>query len=231
MSRVRLSRILWIGAAALLVAAALVAIAALLRGSFSDTDGKILATLGATFLCGSTGLAGLALAERRPRLGLPVAVLAPLELALVAWWIWSGGEDDIVTRIGLSTLLVTIVQLAITTQLLLLRNARLVWLVGATGLVAGAAVALTVAAIWTEPDSSAFAKLVAVLWILSGLGWFLLPVLQRYTAAGEAERGERVLATLGDVELVAIRGAAAGVPVEVRLAPGERLVLRQRSGA
>ena len=39
MTRVRLSRTVWIGAAAILVAAALVALVVALRGDFSDTDG------------------------------------------------------------------------------------------------------------------------------------------------------------------------------------------------
>ena len=47
MTGLRLSRIFWIGAAAILIAAALVAVAAIVRGDFSDTDGRILGTLGA----------------------------------------------------------------------------------------------------------------------------------------------------------------------------------------
>jgi hypothetical protein len=43
-------RIAWLGAAAILVAAALVALGAILRGDFSDTDGRILGTLAAVQL-------------------------------------------------------------------------------------------------------------------------------------------------------------------------------------
>ena len=64
MTRVRLRRILWIGAAAILVAAALVAATAVLRGGFSETDGKILVTLGALLYAGGTALAGLALGDQ-----------------------------------------------------------------------------------------------------------------------------------------------------------------------
>jgi drug/metabolite transporter (DMT)-like permease len=65
-TRIRLSRIFWIGAAAILVAAALVALVAVLRGDFSDTDGRILITMGALLYTGGAALAGLALADRGP---------------------------------------------------------------------------------------------------------------------------------------------------------------------
>jgi hypothetical protein len=226
-SRARLRRILWIGAAALLVAAALVAIAALLRGEFSDTDADVLVTLGATFLCGTTGLAGLALGERRPRLGPAVALLAPVELALLVLPMWQGDPSDTTVRLALTSLVATIAQLAAVTQLLLLRGTRLLWLAALTWLAIGGASVLTIGGIWTSPDSDGFVKTVAVLWILAALGCLLLPVLQRLTAAGEAARDDRVLASLDDVELVATR-TGGGVAVEPRLAPGERLVLRRR---
>ncbi len=72
MPRVRLARLFWIGAAALLGVAALVSITAVVRGDFSETDGKILAVLGTALLAGGVALAGLALVERRdlPQLGV-----------------------------------------------------------------------------------------------------------------------------------------------------------------
>ena len=59
------ARLFWIGAAVLLGVAALVAVVAVLRGDFTETDGKILATLGTTLAAGGAALAGLALVERR----------------------------------------------------------------------------------------------------------------------------------------------------------------------
>ena len=47
MTRLRLRRIFWMGAAAIVVVAALVALAAVLKGDFSDTDGRTLVTLAA----------------------------------------------------------------------------------------------------------------------------------------------------------------------------------------
>ena len=52
--RGRLARVSWTGAAAILVVAALVALFAVVRGDFSDTDGRILGTLAAALLAGST---------------------------------------------------------------------------------------------------------------------------------------------------------------------------------
>ena len=56
-----LRRIFLLGAATLASVAALVAIAAVLRGDFGETEGKIFATLAATFVAGSTAMAGVAL--------------------------------------------------------------------------------------------------------------------------------------------------------------------------
>ena len=64
-------------------------------------------------------------------------------------------------------------------------------------------------------------------WILGLLGWLLVPVLQRFTAAGESASGIRVLAALDGVELVASRDALEGVQIEAPAA-GERLVLRRQ---
>ena len=107
-SRGRLVRTFWLGAAALLVVAALVAIVALLRGELTDTDARILLTLGALFVTGATALAGLALADsdRFTAVGWTVAALAPVEFAALVYWIWSGSEgDDVTTRIGITALL------------------------------------------------------------------------------------------------------------------------------
>jgi hypothetical protein len=54
----RLARKFWIGAAALLGATALISIVAVLRGEFTDTDAKILGTLGSLLLAGGTAVAG-----------------------------------------------------------------------------------------------------------------------------------------------------------------------------
>jgi hypothetical protein len=226
-TRGRLVRIFWLGAAALLVAAALVAIVALLRGELTETDGHILATLGALLLTGTLGIAGLALVDsnRFANVGWVAAAAAPVEFAILTYWIWSGFEGDNLSRVGITTLLVIVGQLAITTQLLLLSGRRLLPLVALTAALVTAAIGGTIAAIWTEPDDTAWAKVLAALWILAGLGWCLLPVLQRFTAAG-ASTEDRVLAELDGIELVATHSQEGISP---RLARGERLVLRRKA--
>lgn len=224
----RLARTFWLGAAALLVAAALVAIVALVRGELTDTDTHILLTLGALFLTGAGGIAGLALADstRFSAVGRVAAALAPVEFAILAYWIWSDFEGDDLSRLGLSTLLIVIGQLAVVTQLLIVDGKRLLPLVALTAGLATAAIGGTITAIWIEPDSTAWAKVLAALWILAALCWFLLPVLQRYTAAG-VPVDDRVLDELDGIVLVATRSHDG---LDVRLARGERLTLRRKAG-
>jgi hypothetical protein len=230
-SRVRLSRIFWIGAAAILVAAALVALAAVVRGDFSESDGRILVTLAALLYTGGSALAGLALAERGPAepLGWAVAAAAPVCLALVGWGIWSfvfdGGSDYDATRAAWSAVLVLLVGLVATTGLLLARTRVAAALAWAAAALAGLAAALSVAGIWTEPEADAYVKALAALWILAALCYFLAPVLQRFTATG-VRSADRVLAELDGIELVATRAPSG---LDARLARGERLELRRRS--
>ena len=67
-------------------------------------------------------------------------------------------------------------------------------------------------------------RLGRIFWILTGLGYLLLPVLQRFAAAGPPAAAGRVLAELDGVQLVA---TTAGT-IDPRLGPGERLELRRR---
>jgi hypothetical protein len=230
-TRHRLVRAFWLGAAALLVAAALVAVVALVRGELTDTDGRILLTLGALGLAGALALAGLALADTgRARLvGWAAAAAAPVAFAILASWIWAGLAGETREKVGLTTIALVIGLLALVAQLLLLASRRLLPLVLATALFLAAAVGGTVAAMWTEPESTGWAKVLAVLWVLAALGWFLLPVLQRYTAAG-VEQDERVLGELDGIELVATRRQDE-LAIDARLARGERLLLRRRPTA
>ena len=233
MNRVRLSRIFWIGAAVVLAAAALVAIAAILRGDFSDSDGRILVTLAALLYTGGAGLAGLVLADRGPAraLGLAVAGFAPVCLAIVAWAIWSfvfeGEGSEMPNQLAWSSVLVLLAGLISETGLLLARRPGLQLLAGGAGALASLSAAISVVGIWDEPEGDAFIKLVAVLWILTLLAYFLVPVLQRFTSAGATPDEVRVLAVEGDVELVATRAPGARA-IDARLEPGERFVLRRR---
>src|SRR5262249_5199789 len=114
----------------------------------------------------------------------------------------------------------------VATSLLLLRGATLLGLVAGEALALGLGSLIAIGGIWSEDLSEGAAKADAVFWILGVLGWLLVPVLQRFTSAGQATAADRVLADLDGGELVATRG---GEGIEVPLARGERLVLRRRA--
>ncbi len=223
----RLSRIFWIGAAAILIAAALVALIAILRGEFSETDGRIIGTLAATLLAGATAISGLALVDRGARaLGwLTVAISAP-GFALLVYAIWDfvfEGDGD-AWRWGWSGALALLAALVAATAQLLARNQRVVALAWLAGGLAAAASTASIAAIWRESPGDTEGKLIAALWILTALAYFLVPVLQRFTSAGVPATAERILGELDGISLVATRSDDG---IEPRLAPGERLVLRR----
>lgn len=226
MTRRRLARIFWIGAAASLVVAALIALAAVLRGDFSETDGRILATLAALLLAGGTLISGLLLIERDDALlGRVATVVAPIGLGLLTYAIWDfvfdGGGDH--WRYGWAGALALIAALVAVTARLLAESPRLTPLAVSTGLLAGFAASLSIYAIWGH-ESDAIGKALAAAWILTGVCYFLVPVLERFRAV-TPDPDARVLASLGDVELVATR---SGQGLAVELQPGERLRLRQR---
>ena len=225
MRRARLARLFWIGAAALLCVAALVALLALLRGSFSDTDGRILLTLGALFLAGSTGIAGYALVERGTArwLGWAIVATAPLWFALLTAGIWS----DSLGRDAGTALTLLVAELVLATNVLMLRDRRFVPLVAVTAGALALTTALVLVAIWGE-HGSAIARAIGAFAILTALGYFLTPVLQRFAAEPKAARPDvTVLGVLNGVELVASRGAVDGVEVDASPAAGEHLYLRR----
>jgi len=225
MRRARLARLFWIGAAALLCVAALVALFALLHGSFSNTDGRILLTLGALFLAGSAGIAGYALVERGTIrwLGRAAVATAPLWFAMLAAGIWTDSFGHAVA----TALMLLVAELVATTDVLMLRDRRFVPLVAATAGALGLTTALVLVAIWVE-HGSGLARAIGAFAILTALGYFLTPVLQRFSAEPKgASPAVTVLGALNGVELVASRGAVDGVEVDVSPAPGEHLYLRR----
>jgi MFS family permease len=225
----RLARIFWIGAAATLFAAALVALVAVLRGDFSDNDARILGTLASVLFAGSTAVAGLALVERGGRILGWVAVVAAVPalgaLLYAIWEIVFDGDSE-AWRWGWLGALTLVAALIAVTSRLLARSPALQRLAYAAGALAGAAAASTVGAIWSEDPDEAYGRAIAVLWILTTLCYLLVPVLQRFSSAGhEASEEERILGELDGVQVVATRSRAG--TIEARLEPGERLSLRR----
>jgi hypothetical protein len=75
-------------------------------------------------------------------------------------------------------------------------------------------------------------QLVVVLVILTALGYALTPALQRFGAAEEALASERLLGTMGNIDVFAVRGDGRSVTIgssRAQLASSEGIVLRERS--
>ncbi len=235
MTATRLRRAFWIGAAGILCLAALIALVAVLGGTFSETDGRILVTLMALLYAGGTAVSGLALDDRgdaRAAVGRAVAIASPLGLGSMLWGVWSfvfEGESQAAGKVAWSAFVALAACLITSTGFLLARRPGFVTLAAAASTLAATAAAVSIGGIWAEPAGDGYVKLVAALWILAVLGYFLVPVGQRFTGAGATAAEVRVLAVLGDVELVASRHLLDGTSVAERLRGGERLTLRRRA--
>jgi hypothetical protein len=222
---VSLTRVFWIGAAGILVLAALVAVSAILSGDLDTVDAQILGTLAALLVAGGTAVCGLALVERNllVAVGWATAGLAVICFLTIAAAIWNEFDNDTLGVWAGRAIALLIALLIVGTQCLLLRNPDLRVLVGGTALMTAIATGLTFAAIETDETWQP----AAIFWILTALGYLLLPMLQRFTAAGTPKAAVRVLGALNGVERVATRGPVEGVVVDAP-SPGERLVLRHR---
>src|SRR5262245_38598979 len=132
----RLRRLFWLGAAVLFSVAALVGIAAVLRGHFDTTQWRVMATCAIAFITGSTALAGLACIERgvlRPA-GVGGIVLGRASFAVWTAGVWSdAGTGGAHWKLAAVVATWTVVSLIVTTLRLLAgpRTPRL--LVPATG--------------------------------------------------------------------------------------------------
>jgi uncharacterized membrane protein len=223
---VSLARAFWIGAAGVLILAALIAVAAVARGDFGETDARILGTLFVLLLAGATAVSGLTLVERATLalLGWLAVAVAASAFVVVAVSIWSDG-DAIGWEWAARSIVLLLGLLLVSTQRLLLRTASLLPLFAGTTAAAALAVLLTCSGIGADDDKGLW-QVTAIFWILTGLGYLLLPVLQRFAATGGTPLGARVLAELDGVELVAVQSHNG---LDIRLARGERLQLRRRS--
>jgi hypothetical protein len=225
----QLKRIFLLGAAALASVAALVAIVAVLNGDFGDTEGKIFATLAATFVAGSTAIAGVALLARgasRP-LGYVGVFLAVGGYALWAEQIWSQHHSDGYWQLLTIILAWTLAVLVASTTRLMITAPRLVATLYPATAGAAALAALTVTLLILREEGDGW-QLFAVLVILALLGEILAPILDRYAAAGDAP-GERLLGTVGGAAVFAVRGRPRTVQVgqaAISLRDDEGIVVR-----
>ena len=229
MTGASLSRIFWIGAGAILVVSALIAVSAVVRGDFGETDAKVLGTLLSLLVAGATAVSGLALAERSisAALGWTAVAGAGVCFLLQAAAIWDEFSSDALGKWAATSIAVLLALLLVATQRLIVREERLLLLFYATALTAALAAAFTGVSVFDDGDG--MWEGVGVLSILTVLGYLLLPVVQRLTSgsAGAQTTGIRVLGALDGVELVAARGRVDGIAVEPP-SPGEQLILRRR---
>jgi hypothetical protein len=224
---VRYARLFWIGAAGAIVLAALIGISALLRSDFTETDGQVLLTMLALLVASGTAVAGLTVAERgHVAVGWSAVAVAVVSFFFIATATWSGFDDETLNKLAGTCALALIATLLGTTQLVLHRGQH-GWALLVTWAALLFAFFTTTAGIWDEIGDDGLWKVAGSCWIVGVMGWILLPVLQRFTAAAVAPsaNGQRVLAALGDVELVATRSDQG---LEVQLERGERLLLRRR---
>lgn len=227
-------RLFWLGAAILFSIAALVAIAAVLGGDFGETQQRILETCGIAFVCGAAALSGFACLDRgviRPlawvAVGLGVASFATWTAAA-----WKGDSSNAYWKVAGLLGVWTLAAFIVTTLRLLASSPRLLrTVVPAT--CAAAALAAAVASEMILRDSSDHWKAVVVLVILTALGYALTPALQRFWAAAETPPApERLLGTLGNIDVFAVRGEGGSVTIGARrtqLGSGEGIVLREHS--
>jgi hypothetical protein len=230
---VSLRRIFLLGAATLVSAAALVAIAAIVNGDFGDTEGKIFATLATAFVAGSTAIAGIACLERsvsRP-FGWLGIVLAACGFLLWTDQIWQEHDSDRYWKLLGLILIWTLVVLVVTTTRLMTRAPQLLRSFYPATAAASVAAGLTVSAMVVRENGDGW-QLFALLLILALLGETLTPILQRFMTApsGEAPT-ERVLGEIGGAIVVAVNGRRGEPSIqlgdrEIPLADDERVVIR-----
>ncbi|MGZ4290018.1 MAG: hypothetical protein ACXVQZ_05310 [Gaiellaceae bacterium] len=229
-----LRRLFWLGAAVLFSVAALVAIAAVLGGSFGTTQEHVLETCGIAFGMGGATLAGLACIDRGTL--VPVGWLTVvLGLASFVTWtgaIWTETSSHAYWKVVGLLSVWAVAGLIVTTLRLLASSPRLLsTVVPATWATAVLAAAVSSEMILTHGGGPW--KFVVVLLILTALGYALTPVLQRYWAGAETPAAaERLLGTLGNIEVLAVRGEGRSVTIgssRTRLASSEGIVLRERT--
>ena len=226
-------RLFWLGAAILFSIAALIAIVAVVGGHFGGTEWRILATCGLAFVCGSVTLAGVACLDREL---VQPAGWAAIVLGLGAFAIWTGGiwahasSDGYWKTAGLVGVWL-LAALIVTTSRLVASSPTVLRTV-VPGTWATVAAAASLGSVMILGQTGRPWKFELVLVILTALGYALIPALERFWGNAEAAASERLLGTLGDIDVFAVRGAGRSVTIgstTAKLASSEGLVLREHT--
>lgn len=226
-------RLFWLGAAILFSLAALIAIVAVVAGHFGGTEWRILATCGFAFVCGSVTLAGVACLDReivRP------AAWAAIALGVAAFALWTGGlwahaQGMAYFRAAGLVGVWLLAALIVTTSRLIASSPRVLRTVvpGTWSAITAAALLASGMILWKTGHPW---KIELVLVIVTALGYALIPALQRFWTSAEAAVSERLLGTVGNIDVFAVRGEGRSVTIgstSAKLASSEGIVLRERT--
>jgi hypothetical protein len=183
-----------------------------LGGSFDETDGKILGTLGTALLAGAVATAGAALVEARASapFGLAVAATAPVWFGIATASIWSDFSASLGKAAGTGFVVLGAELVLATARLLAGDRRRLLLLFAATSACVGIGALITIVMIWRDQGGGASTKAAVAFWILGVLGYLLIPVARRLAAPGAAGGPRRV-------ELVRLAGCRPGETLYVVL--------------
>jgi hypothetical protein len=178
----------WLAAGAVLVVASGAGIVALLSGEFSPQGYSIVFTLMAATLTAASFLGGIVARERGEGVvGWSAIVVSPLALALLVDGIWHDSDDRFrYISTGIALALAVLVAIP---AFLLVRSRALVALAATAGVLAAAAAAVSIDAIWREDRYLLLAKTTTALWILAIACCLLVPLLERYRIETEPAPG------------------------------------------
>jgi hypothetical protein len=175
--------------AALCVAAAVAALA-LLRGDFSDTDGRIILTSTLFALVSAMAAAGLAVGERLPLLAAATVVASGLAFVLVTVAIWTEIEAEAFWRPTGCVAIVALESAHVSAVLSRLRSSDSPRVVAVTrtavglALVSGAMGIAAVVGLWSDVED-VYVELLGVVLIGQLLCTALPPLMRRMEATAE----------------------------------------------
>lgn len=217
----------------LLALSAALAVGILLAGDFGETEGKLLATTFAMSVASLLALPGAMLWEQRraPPLALAAIVLPAAAFALFLVTLWGAEDEESLWRV-FSTLAVAAgatTQVAATTLRTRAEDSTAVRALY-FGSIAGvtAVAALLVIAIWAEPDSEAYVRVIAAFAVVDVALVLAQPLVRRLAAEPAAFRIQVTLddGTTHELELHASDFAAAAADAVRRSERGGRRVVR-----
>jgi hypothetical protein len=165
----------------------------LIRGEFSDTDGKILLTALSVAAASVLTLAnGMAIERERSRLlAMPGIVVSIAGFALLIFTIWNDFDFDGAIKLSVSAIIASVMLTHWTMVSLVRIPANHRWLQVITYPLSGLLAAFLISAVWGRIEGGGIAQLVGVVAIVAIAATILLPILQRLSSPEDRTRGTR----------------------------------------